>query len=62
MQFTTQSNRTFEQIKTPALFVGVYEDGLLGDVATQLDTAGKIKKILAKEFKAKTGHLLVLRE
>ncbi|NEN75685.1 leucyl aminopeptidase [Pelistega sp. NLN82] len=61
MQFTIQTNRSIEQLKTPALFVGVFEDGLLGSIATQLDSKANIKKILKKEFKAKLGSTLVLR-
>lgn len=61
MQFNTQSNRSFEKIKTAALFVGVFEDGLLGSAASTLNTGNLIKTILKKEFKAKVGSLLVLR-
>lgn len=61
MQFTTQTNRSFQQLKTPALFVGVFADGQLGQVAATLDSDGSIKKILKKEFKADVGTTLVLR-
>lgn len=62
MQFTTQTNRSFQQIKTAALFVGVFEDGQLGVVASALDTDGSLKKLLKKEFKAELGTTLVLRQ
>lgn len=61
MQFTTQTNRSFHQLKTPALFVGVFEDGQLGQVAATLDTKGYFKQLLKKEFKAELGSTLVLR-
>ncbi len=61
MQFTTQTNRSFHQLKTPALFVGVFADGQLGQVAATLDSDGSLKKILKKEFKADIGSTLVLR-
>lgn len=61
MQFTTQTNRSFHQLKTPALFVGVFADGQLGQVAATLDSDGSLKKILKKEFKADIGATLVLR-
>ncbi|NOL49811.1 leucyl aminopeptidase [Pelistega europaea] len=62
MQFTTQTNRSFHQLKTAALFVGVFEEGQLGQVATAIDTTGDLKKILKKEFKAELGRTLVLRQ
>lgn len=61
MQFTTQTNRSFQQLKTPALFIGVFADGQLGQVAATLDSEGSLKKILKKEFKADIGSTLVLR-
>lgn len=61
MQFTTQTNRSFRQLKTPVLFVGVFENGQLGQVAATLDTEGYFKKLLKKEFKADLGSTLVLR-
>ncbi len=63
MQFTTQTTRSVQQIKTPALFVGVYTDKQLSNAASIIDTAsdGSIQEVLKKEFKAKLGTTLVLR-
>ena len=63
MQFTTQTTRSVQQIKTPALIIGVYTDKQLSEAASTIDMAseGSIQQVLKKEFKAKLGTTLVLR-
>lgn len=63
MQFTTQTTRSVQQVKTPALIVGVYSDRQLSQAASTIDTAseGSIQQVLKKEFKAKLGTTLVMR-
>lgn len=63
MQFTTQTTRSVQQTKTPALIVGVYTKQQLSEAATTIDTAsgGSIQQVLKKEFKAELASVLVLR-
>ena len=63
MEFKVQATKSFENISTPALIIGVYEDQILGVAATTINKASNdlIIPLLQKEFKAKLGSSLVLR-
>ena len=63
MEFKVQAAKSFEDIKTPALIIGVYQDQILGVAAEAVETASKnaIIPLLDKEFKANLGSYLVLR-
>lgn len=63
MEFNTQTSRSIQQIKTPALFVGVYTDGGLGEMAKLINHAsnGALETVLKHEFKAAAGSLIDLR-
>ncbi len=63
MEFNTQTSRSIQQIKTPALFVGVYTEGGLGETAKLVNHAsnGAIEAVLKHEFKAAPGSLIDLR-
>ena len=63
MEFKVQAAKSFEDIKTPALIVGVYQDQVLGVAAEAVEKASKnaIIPLLDKEFKANLGSHLVLR-
>jgi len=63
MEFSTQITASSHQIKTSALAVGVFADGILTAVADVIDKAsnGAIKSVLKSEFQAKAGSQLVLR-
>ncbi|HZJ98161.1 MAG: leucyl aminopeptidase [Alcaligenaceae bacterium] len=64
MEFKVQAAKSIEEIKTPALIVGVYQDQLLGIAAEAIEKASKnaISPLLDKEFKASLGSHLVLRD
>ena len=63
MEFSTQTTASLHQIKTPALAVGVFTDGMLSEAADIIDRAGNgaIGAIEASEFSGKAGSTLVLR-
>lgn len=63
MEFSTQTSVSLHQIKTTALAVGVFADGVLSAAAEVLDRAseGAISAVIKQEFKAKTNTHLVLR-
>src|SRR5690606_5761291 len=63
MEFNTQTSRSIQQIKTPALFVGVYADGVMGEIAKLVNHAsdGALEAVLKQEFKAAAGALIDLR-
>lgn len=64
MEFKVQAAKSFEEIKTPALILGVYQEQILGVAAEAIDKASKntISPLLEKEFKANLGSTLVLRQ
>ncbi|WP_028356926.1 leucyl aminopeptidase [Brackiella oedipodis] len=63
MQFQTQTTQAYQQLKTPALIIGVFEDGSLTEAASVLDLASHnvIAELLKKEFKASLAKYLILR-
>src|SRR5690606_25422719 len=63
MEFSTQTSASLHQIKTAALAVGVFADGVLSDAADIIDRAsnGAIRAVLKSEFAAKPNTQLVLR-
>lgn len=63
MEFKVQATKSFEEIKTQALIIGVYQEQVLGLAAESIDKASKnaIAPLLKKEFKATLGSNLVLR-
>lgn len=63
MEFNTQTSRSIQQIKTPALFVGVYTEGGLGETAKLINHAsnGAVEAVLKHEFKAAAGSMIDLR-
>jgi leucyl aminopeptidase len=62
MEFSTQTTSSLHQIKTPALAVGVYADGVLSPAADQIDHASNGALRNAKnEFRGAAGSTLVLR-
>src|SRR5690606_15444856 len=64
MEFSTQTSASLHQIKTAALAVGVFADGVLSDAADIIDNAnnGAIREVLKSEFTAKPNSHLVLRK
>src|SRR5690606_13069912 len=63
MEFSTQTSAGLHQVRTAALGVGVFSDGVLTAAAEVIDRAseGAISAVLKSEFKAKAGSHLVLR-
>ncbi|WP_353150968.1 leucyl aminopeptidase [Pollutimonas bauzanensis] len=63
MEFSTQTTASLHQIKTAALAVGVFADGILSPAADIIDHAsnGALRDVLKTEFKAKANTHLVLR-
>lgn len=63
MEFKIHQAKSFEDIKTDALIVGVYQEQKLSLAAEAIDKASKnaISPLLKKEFKATLGSTLVLR-
>ncbi len=64
MEFSTQSTASLHQLKTAALAVGVFADGILTPAADLIDRAsnGAIRAIVKTEFRARAGSSLVLRQ
>lgn len=64
MEFSTQTTASLHQIKTAALAVGVFTDGVLSPAADVIDRAGNgaLRAVLKTEFKAKANSHLVLRD
>ncbi|MGB6104521.1 MAG: leucyl aminopeptidase [Pusillimonas sp.] len=63
MEFSTQTTASLHQIKTAALAVGVFTDGILSPAADVIDHAsnGALRAVINTEFKAKPNTHLVLR-
>ena len=64
MEFSTLTTASLHQIKTAALAVGVFADGMLTPAADVIDRAshGALREVLKKEFLAKAGTHLALRK
>ncbi|NYT38340.1 leucyl aminopeptidase [Allopusillimonas soli] len=62
MEFSTQTSASLHQIKTAALAVGVFSDGILTPAADVIDRAsdGAIRDIVKSEFNGKPGTHLAL--
>ena len=63
MEFSTHTTSTLQTLKTPALAVGVFTDGVLTTAAKVLDeaTQGAISEACKEEFTGAKGSHLVLR-
>ncbi len=63
MEFSTQTSASLHQIKTNALAVGVFADGILSPAADVIDNAsgGALRSLVKGEFQAKANSHLVLR-
>jgi leucyl aminopeptidase len=63
MEFSTQTTASLHQIKSAAIGVGVFTDGILSPAADIIDRAanGAIRQHLKSEFTGKAGTTLVLR-
>lgn len=63
MEFSTQTSASLHQIKTAALAVGVYADGVLSPAADLIDRAsnGAVRAVVKNEFRGRAGSTLVLR-
>jgi len=63
MEFSTQTTASLHQIKTAALAVGVYADGVLTPAADSVDRAagGALRAVVKGEFRGRPGSTLVLR-
>jgi leucyl aminopeptidase len=63
MQFSTHSTTSFQQIKTPALAVGIYSNGSLTPAADVIDrsSGGVLREIIKSEFSGKLGETMTLR-
>ena len=63
MEFSTQTTASLHQIKTAALAVGVFTNGVLSSPADIIDHAsnGALREVLKTEFPARPNSHLVLR-
>ncbi|MYZ43169.1 leucyl aminopeptidase [Schauerella aestuarii] len=63
MEFSTQTTASLHQLKTAALGVGIFADGVLSPAADQIDRAsdGAVRAVVKSEFRATVGESLVLR-
>src|SRR3546814_15249368 len=63
MEFSTQTTASLNQIKTAALAVGIFADGILSSAADIIDHAsnGAVRSALKTDFQAKPNTHLVLR-
>ena len=64
MEFSTQTSASLHQIKTAALAVGVFTDGILSPAAETIDHAsgGALSALPTHELTGKAGSTLVLRD
>jgi Leucyl aminopeptidase len=64
MEFSTQTTAGLHQLRTAALGVGVFADGVLTPAAEALDMAagGAIKAVVKSDFKGKANTHVVLRQ
>ncbi|WP_313622328.1 leucyl aminopeptidase [Achromobacter sp.] len=63
MEFSTQTTASLHQVKTAALAVGVYADGVLSPAADIIDRAsnGAVRSVVKSEFRGRAGSTLTLR-
>lgn len=63
MEFSTQTTASLHQVKTAALAVGVYADGVLSPAADIIDRAsnGAVRAVAKAEFRGRAGSTLTLR-
>ncbi len=63
MQFSTHNTTSFHQIKTAALAVGIYSNGILTPAADVIDrsSGGALREIIKSEFSGKLGETMTLR-
>ncbi|MFD4839366.1 leucyl aminopeptidase [Achromobacter sp. NPDC058515] len=63
MEFSTQTTASLHQVKTAALAVGVYADGVLSPAADLIDRAsnGAVRSVVKSEFRGRAGSTLTLR-
>ncbi|ANN78784.1 leucyl aminopeptidase [Bordetella flabilis] len=63
MEFSTHSTASLHQVKTAALAVGVFAEGVLTPAADLIDRAsnGALRTVVKTEFRARPGTTLVLR-
>ena len=64
MDFSTHVTVSPHQIKTPALAIGVFADGMLSTTADIIDRAsqGAVRAVVKSEFQGRLGSTLVLRD
>ncbi|CAM5198072.1 putative cytosol aminopeptidase OS=Castellaniella defragrans OX=75697 GN=pepA PE=3 SV=1 [Castellaniella defragrans] len=62
MEFSTTTAPSLPALKTPALAVGIFSDGMLSPAAEALDAAcgGQLRRIVNEEFDAAPGSSLTL--
>lgn len=63
MEFSTHSTASLHQVKTAALAVGVFSEGVLTPAADIIDRAsnGALRTVVKTEFRGRQGATLVLR-
>lgn len=63
MEFSTQTTASLHQVKTAALAVGVFADGVLSPAADIIDRAsnGAVRAVVKSEFRGRAGSTLTLR-
>lgn len=63
MEFSTHTSVSIHQVKTSALSVGIFTDGVLSPAADVIDRAsnGAIRAVMKTEFTGKVASTLVLR-
>ena len=63
MEFSTQTTAGLQQVRSAAIGVGVFSDGVLTEAAEVIDRAtdGAISAVLKSDFKAKANTHVVLR-
>ncbi len=64
MDFSTHVTVSPHQIKTAALAIGVFADGVLSTTADIIDRAsqGAVRAVVKSEFQGRTGSTLILRD
>ncbi|WP_447918441.1 leucyl aminopeptidase [Achromobacter aegrifaciens] len=63
MEFSTQTTASLHQVKTAALAVGVFAEGVLSPAADLIDRAcnGAVRSVVKAEFRGRAGSTLTLR-
>jgi leucyl aminopeptidase len=63
MEFSTHSTASLHQLKTAALAVGIFADGVLSPAADLVDRAsnGALRVVVKGEFRGRVGATLILR-